>query len=196
VTGKPVHGHEPNYFKSGGELDEIKFEINRTNQLINDVLGMQCEGMTSPWGYYRGLVDRPDVLRILDDNGIQWIRSNARDFMDCQPTPFEEQPFFYADQGFPEILELDVQGYKDDFYWERFDDRRYRDNYEDYLYAMLSQVAENGWIWNICSHGHQTATAEIFDATRGKWLRALMERAMDADIRFLSPVQLYNEMRN
>ena len=43
--------------------------------------------------------------QILQDNGIRWARTYGRDYRDCQPTPFTVQPFFYADQGFPDILE-------------------------------------------------------------------------------------------
>ena len=194
--GKPVHDSFPNFFKQGGSLEELRDEITRTQQLIRDLIGIECHGLTGPWGYYRGLVDRPDLLQILQDNGIRWIRAYARDHRDCQPTPFTAQPFFYADQGFPDILELGIQGYQDDFYWDRFDDRRHGPEYRDYLYAMLDEVAANGWVWNLCSHDHGTHTREAFDATKGKWIGEMISRAKDLGIRFLSPSQLYEEMRN
>ena len=143
--GKPVHGSLPNFFHQGGTLEQIQQEIHSTQNLIIDLLKIECRGLTGPWGYYRGLVDRPDILQILSDNGIKWIRTNARDYRDCQPTPFSEQPFFYTDQGFSEILELGVQGYQDDFYWDRFDDRRFGDSYQDYIFAML----EKSLIFNV-----------------------------------------------
>ncbi len=194
--GKPVHNSYPNFFKKGGSLPEIREEIEKTQVLMHNLLGVECHGMTAPWCYYRGLADRPDLLEILSDNGIQWIRSNARDSRDCQPTPFTEQPYFYADQGFPDILELGVQGYQDDFYWDRFDDRRYGDSYRDYLFAMLQEVSEKNWVWNICSHDHDTSSKEVFHETKGKWIRELLERAADLGIRFLSPDELYEEMKS
>ncbi len=193
--GKPVHGSSPNFFNAGGGIIEIRDEITKTQDLINDLLGVKCRGLTGPWGYYRGLVDRPDVLQILQDNGIRWIRTNARDFRDCQPTPFTEQPFFYDDQGFPDILELGVQGYQDDFYWDRFDDRRHGDSYQDYLLAMLNEVSKNHWTWNICSHDHGTPTKEAFQETKGKWILDFLTRAKDLGFRFLSPDKLYEEMK-
>ncbi len=193
--GKPVHGSYPNFFVKGGAHIEIREEITRTQKLIRDLLGVECHGLTGPWGYYRGLVDRPDILQILKDNGIRWIRTNARDCRDCQPTPFAEQPFFYVDQGFPDILELGIQGYQDDFYWERFDDRRHGDSYQDYLVAMLQEVSKKNWIWNICSHDHGTSTKEVFHKTKGKWLRDFLVRAKDLGVRFLSPDKLYEEMK-
>jgi peptidoglycan/xylan/chitin deacetylase (PgdA/CDA1 family) len=193
--GKPVHGSQPNFFIKGGSLPEIHEEITKTQNLISDVLGVECHGLTGPWGYYRGLVDRPDILQILEDNGIRWIRTNARDCYDCQPTPFTEQPFFYFDQGYPEILELGVQGYQDDYYWERFDDRRHGSSYQDYLVAMLQEVSKKQLIWNICSHDHGTPTKEVFDRSKGKWLRDFLVRAKDLGIRFMSPAKLYEEMK-
>jgi len=192
--GKPVHGSTPNFFVQGGSPSQIRDEIQRTQTLLHERLGIECQGLTGPWGYYRGLVDRPDILQILHDNGIRWIRTNARDSRDCQPTPFSAQPFFYADQGFPEILELGVQGYQDDFYWERFDDRRYGTTYVDYLCAMVTLVAHNNWIWNVASHDHGTRTAEVFFDTKGYWLEELIVRSKDFGIRFLSPKQLFVEM--
>ena len=191
--GKPVHGAEPNFFKEGGSLDQIREEISKAQGLVKDLLQVDCRGLTGPWCYYRGLVDRPDILQILQDNGIRWIRTNARDYRDCQPTPFTEQPFFYTDQGFPGILELGVQGYQDDFYWERFDDRSHGETYQDYLFAMVEETAKNGWVWNLCSHDHRTPTRQEFVRER-KWIADLIVRARDAGLRFASPPEIYDEL--
>jgi hypothetical protein len=87
-----------------------------------------------------------------------------------------------------------VQGYQDDSYWERFDDRRHGEAYQDYLFATLQEVAGHDWVWNLCSHDHGTPTAEAFFETKGRWLEDLLVRAKDLGIRFLSPEQLYEEM--
>ena len=125
----------------------------------------------------------------------RWVRTNARDCRDCQPTPFTEQPFFYADQGFPDILELGVQGYQDDFYWDRFDNRSHGDTYQDYLFAMLPEVCRNNWVWNLCSHDHGTPTKQDFFETKGKWLEDVIVRAKDLGIRFVSSGELYRELK-
>jgi len=193
--GKPIHGAFPNFFSKGGSVEEVREEIGKTRQLVGDRLGVECHGLTGPWGYYRGLADRPDLLQILRDNDIRWARTYARDYRDCQPTPFTAQPFFYTDQGFPEILELGVQGYQDDFYWDRFDDRRHGDTYNDYLYAMLEEVAKNDWVWNLCSHDHGTPSSEAFFQTKGAWLEDVIVRAQALGIRFAGPATLYDEMK-
>ena len=192
--GKPIHGDEETAFVAGGTLEQIREEIESTQKLLADRIGIQCRGLTGPWGYYRGLVDRPDILQVLEDNGIRWIRTYARDERDCQPTPFTVQPFFYRQHGFPEILELGVQGYQDDFYWERFDDRRHGETYQDYLYATLREVADNDWVWNLCSHDHDTATKERFFETKGKWIEDFIVRAKELNIRFADPEEIYSEL--
>lgn len=192
--GKPIHGDGYEFFKQGASLETIREEIGRTQTLMQDKLGVDCRGLTGPWNYYRGLADRPDILQVLRDNGIQYCRCFGRDFRDCQPTPLREQPFFYELQGFPEILELGLQGYQDDFYWDRFDDRHYGDTYEDYLRGALLKVVENDWVWNVCSHDHATPTADVFRETKGAWLEDFIVYAKDHGARFISPETLYNEM--
>ena len=191
--GRPVHGAAPNFFKAGGTLEQIGAEISNAQRVIKELLEVDCQGLTGPWGYYRGLVDRPDILQILRDNGIRWVRTNARDYRDCQPTPFSEQPFFFRDQGFPEILELGIQGYQDRFYWDRFDDRSHGDSYQDYLFAMVEETARNGWIWNLCSHDHGTATKREF-AERCGWIADLIVRAREAGLRFAAAPEIYADL--
>ncbi len=192
--GKPIHGQFPNFFHSGGTLEQIQEEIGSTQDLIRQLLGIECQGLTGPWGYYRGLVDRPDILQVLSDNGIRWVRTNARDYRDCQPTPFSEQPFFYVDQGFPDILELGVQGYQDDFYWDRFDDRQFGDTYKDYLFAMLEKVANEKLVWNVCSHDHGTIDMDSFSRIKGDWIEMLIIQAKSLGIQFGTPPDLYEQM--
>jgi len=193
--GRPVHGSYPSFIKVGASLDKIREELGRTQALIEDTLATRCRGLTGPWGYYRGLADRPDILAIIEEYGLCWIRTNARECRDCQPTPFTEQPFFYRDQGFPEILELGIHGYQDDFYWERFDNRRYGDTYLDYLIGKLDEVLSAGQVWSFCSHDHGTPSKAVFDKTRGMWLKRFFDRAIELGFRFVGPGQLYKELQ-
>ena len=89
---------------------------------------------------------------------------------------------------------MGVQGYQDDFYWDRFDDRRFGDSYQDYLFAMLEKVADESLVWNVCSHDHGTVDVEAFFQTKGAWIEELIIRAKDMGIRFISPPDLYAEM--
>ena len=192
--GKPIHGEESEFHKQGASLPQIRDELEKTQALMRDLLGLECRGLTGPWAYHQGLAPRPDILQVVYESGIRWVRTNGRDSRGCNPTPFSEQPFFYDEQGYPDILELGVQGYQDDFYWERFDDRRHGSTYPDYLLATLEEVSRHDWVWNVCSHDHGTPTKEAFDATKAVWLGPLIARAKELGIRMVSPEELYSEM--
>ena len=192
TDGQPCHGRV-NFVNEGGSFDQVAAEINRTQALYQQTFGHPCRGFTPPWGYYRGLADRPDLLRLLHEAGIRWLRSYARDARDCQPVPYEVQPFFYEPHGLPDLLELPVQGYQDDFYWERFDDRTHGATYVEYLNWALAHVAAHNLVFCLNSHDHGTPTTEAFHRTKGAWLRPALERARDLGLRFLSCEAYYRE---
>ena len=194
--GRPCpHSPEggPALLCEGADLATIEQEVTRTQELYEKTFGRACRGLTGPWGYYRGLADRPDILRILARSGIRWVRTYARDERDCQPVPLTVQPFFYADQGFEDLLEIPVQGYQDDFYWERFDDRRRGPDYIDYLRWALQYVMDHDLVFCVNSHDHNTPTVAAFNETKGAWLRPLLESVREMDIRCLGCEQLYQE---
>ena len=39
--------------------------------------------------------------------------------------------------------------------------------------------------WPVKAHDHGTPTAEVFDQTKGAWLRPLLEKGLDAGIEFM-----------
>lgn len=108
-----VQNDEGTHIVRGGTLEQIRYEVRHTNELLRDILGVECTGITGPYNYYRGLSDRPDILEILAQEGIQWSRCAGRNEHDWQPVPFEWQPYWYGPQGFPDILEFPVQGWQD-----------------------------------------------------------------------------------
>ena len=192
--GKPCsHTDGLTFCNEGSDLETIRFDVTRAQQLFEKLFGRPCRGLTAPWGAYRGLLDRPDILRVLDEIGLTWIRSYARDHRDCQPTPFEVQPLFYKDQGLDDFLEIPVQGYQDDFYWERFDDRSHGPDYADYLCWAIDHVVANDLVWCVNSHDHDTETADAFEANKGVWLRAVLAKARSAGVRFMTCEALYQE---
>ncbi len=192
--GKPVHGPKPTFLAEGASLDKIEEEIIRTQTVFQDIYGKPCRGLTGPWNYYRGLCDRPDILRILHKAGLRWLRTYGRDARDCQPVSHDLKPFFYADQGFPDMLECLLHGYQDDFYWERFDDRRHGPEYADYLAWAVDYVAEHDLVWALDAHDHGTPSVEAFNKIKGAWLRPVFEKALTRGVRFCGYEEYYREM--
>ncbi len=135
----------------GGTPGEIEIEISKTNQLLAERLGVECWGLTGPWGYYRGLCDRPDLLEILNRNGIRFLRTYARNEKDFQPLSFEIQPFWYAVQGFPDMLELCIHGWQD-VYWRSLNGWENLQGYLDLLRQTAEMVAKKGLVWSYGSH--------------------------------------------
>ena len=103
--GKRIHDKTDWYMHRGGSPEEIDRDLARCQRVFSDVLGRRATGLTGPWGYYRGLGDRPDLLEIVHKHGFRILRTFARDENDAQPVPLDWRPFFYEVQGFPDVLE-------------------------------------------------------------------------------------------
>ena len=43
----------------GDDLETIRADVSRAQQLFENLFGEPCRGLTAPWGAYRGLMDRP-----------------------------------------------------------------------------------------------------------------------------------------
>lgn len=172
----------------GGTLEEIEEDVGRACKLLKDMLGIDCIGLTGPWGYYRGLCDRPDILEILHRLGIRFTRTWARNEKDFQPTPLEIQPFWYVHSGFPDILECPVQGYQDIYwYWIYGEDI---DKYKAYLRQCLDEIKRRDWVLGYGAHDHT--------ALKDKGLpqiEFLIEYALAIGIEIKSYKAFYEEMR-
>lgn len=172
----------------GGTLEEIEKEVKKASQLLKEMLGIDCIGLTGPWGYYRGLCDRPDILEILHRVGIRFTRTWARNEKDYQPTPLEIQPFWYVHCGFPEILECPVQGYQDIYwYWIYGEDI---EAYNRYLRQCLDEINQRNWVLGYAAHDHT--------AIKDKGLPQitfLVKYAQDVGIKIQSYKDFYKEMK-
>lgn len=190
--GRVVHGKKDWVLVPGGSLQEIDADLTKCQQVFQDVLGRKSSAMTTPWGYYRGLGDRLDLLELLRKHGFRAIRCFARNEYDGQPVPMEWQPFFYKVQGYPEILEALVHDYQDDFYWEQFGRNSADETYEEHLRRMARRVAREDLVWSMASHDHGCSTKEGFEK-KGQWLRDLITYAQDLGIRFMKISDYYQE---
>jgi len=144
----------------GGTLDEIREEVARTNELLRKHLGVRCIGITGPTGCYMGLIDRPDILSILHDLGIRFVRSyhmNIRDYLHWEPLPFDVQPFWYEPQGFPDMLEFPFQGFID-CSW--LDSHGYdkREEYLNYVKVCIDYIIEKNLSWSYAQHDWSSIT--------------------------------------
>jgi peptidoglycan/xylan/chitin deacetylase (PgdA/CDA1 family) len=165
-------------FFRGGTLDQIRDEVHRTTTLLRDALGVACTGLTGPYAYYRGLMDRPDILEILWDEGIRFTRTWGRNERDWQPVSLEVQPFCYDVQGFPELLEVPLHGWQDislrkTVGWA---------NYDAFLagvYPYMERAAQEGLVFSYCTHDHSSTREDPQMRITGALLRRARELGME-----------------
>jgi len=135
----------------GGTLDQIREEVTRTSTLLKDKLGVDCVGLTGPYGYYRGLMDRPDILEILWEAGIRFTRTAARNEHDWQPLSFNWQPFWYAPQGYPDMFEFPVAGWQDCILREQVGWANLN-GYLERVRQDVDHIVANDLVWSYVQH--------------------------------------------
>lgn len=142
-------GEKIKIFK-GVSLEKIQKEVERTSLLFKEKLCVSCSGITGPYGYYRGLMDRPDILEILHRLGIRFTRTYLRNQNDWGPLPIDVQPFTYKTQGFPDILEIPSQGWQDIMFFRANDWDR--DAFLNYGKDMINTIEKQDLVWSVCQH--------------------------------------------
>jgi peptidoglycan/xylan/chitin deacetylase (PgdA/CDA1 family) len=96
----------------GGSPEQVRADVAAAQATFAELLGFRPTGLTGPYNYYRGLCDRPDLVEIVRDEGIRFLRTWGRDAHDWQPTPFFA-PFTLAPLGFPDVWEYGIHGWQD-----------------------------------------------------------------------------------
>jgi hypothetical protein len=152
-------------------------ELAFTSRLIRDHLGGDCVGLRTPFGYHRGLRDRPDLLELVRGAGLRYITSWGRNEANANPTPWV-QPFAYAEEGYPDILELPFQFWLD-VVW--FDQHGY-DTGPAFLEALkgaVDEVVKDDLVYGACFHDW---VAVVSDERRLGWIRGFLRYALDRGV--------------
>ncbi|MBI2939469.1 MAG: polysaccharide deacetylase family protein [Chloroflexi bacterium] len=134
----------------GGSPDEVRADVAAAQRTFADLLGFRPIGLTGPYNYYRGLGDRPDLVQIVYDEGIRFLRTWGRNEYDWQPTPFFS-PFSLAPLGFPDVWEYGIHGWQDCLLrhhvgWANLD------GYFDRLRADIDRVVAADGVFSYCQH--------------------------------------------
>ena len=170
----------------GAHPKEIETEVRITSELLKALLGVKCIGLTTPWGYHRGLLDRPDLLEILWRNGIRFTRSWGRDERDSLPLSLDVQPFWYDElvSGYPPILECPIQGWHDNALKERL---KSREEYLDYVKKTIDYTAEKNLVWCYVQHDHSS----FWNDPEMKIVEEMIEYALDKGVQIMSYKEFY-----
>lgn len=150
-------------------------ELAITSRLVREYVGGECVGLRAPFGYYEGLRGRPDLLAHVRAAGLRYVSSWGRNRDGGNPTPLELQPFAYADEGFPEILELPFQSWLDGVW---FDAHGYEngDAYRRTLERVVDEVAERDLVFGACFHDWVMLAS---DERRVGWLAGFLAYAKE-----------------
>jgi len=179
-------GKNQQMFKAGS-LWQIARDVRKAQNAFKRA-GVKCLGLTAPFCYYRGLMDRPDILKILHKNGIRFIRSYGRNENDWQPVAMEVQPFFYKLQGFPDMLEFPIQGWQDG-YWRNVNGWNNIAGYITYLKENIDYIVSKNLVWGYLQHDF-TSLREDPDM---KVMRELLNYAIKRGVKINSYKQEYED---
>ncbi len=166
---------------------KIRKEIVKTNKIFQKHLKCRPTGLTTPYAFYKGLADRPDILAVLHDAGIRFVRSYGRNEQGFNPVPLDVQPFFYDEQGFPDILECPVQGWQDCIWRDRFG---WNAAWEDEVGKALDHVAAHGSYLGLVQHDWSSIQEDV----KMERTRAIIGHAITRGMEILHYKQLYEKM--
>jgi len=91
---------------------EVAKEIELGKSLVEDTFGIDCLGVRSGCGFYRGLQGERETLEVIWDSGIKYISTDLRGPADSIPSGIQ-QAYSYDEEGFPDLLELPGHGWHD-----------------------------------------------------------------------------------
>jgi peptidoglycan/xylan/chitin deacetylase (PgdA/CDA1 family) len=165
----------------------IEQEVRQTSEALHRLLGVECIGLRTPHGYHLGLTDRPEMLTVLDGCGIRFVSSWARNAAGVNPTPLSVQPFWYAEQGFPDLLEIPFQHWLDGTWFEEFGIDRGVE-FAAVLGEAIDEIVRDDLVYGACFH--DWAQLRYREPETG-WVRALMHHAQANGVETLSYRDFY-----
>jgi len=171
-------------------LEILTQDISSAVVIFKNLLGIQCKGICAPKGYFNGLKGRKDIIEILADNGLRFVRSYGRNKDDWQPVPFKIQPFWYEEEGFPQILEIPGQGWQDTI-WRRTFGWNNNQGFIEYLKRSVDYVLQNNLVWSCYFHDWSC----IREDSDLRIMNAFFEYALKRGARFMSHLELYEIMK-
>lgn len=165
-------------------------EIHQTSAAFRRIFGVEITGLRAPHGYANGIADRPEMLDAVWRAGIRFISSWGRNAEGGNPTPMSAQPYWYVDEGYPDLLELPFQGWLDGTWFEEFGIDRGRD-FGEVISASADEAAGLGGVYGVCFH--DWAMVRYREAETG-WVDRLLSHCRESGIALQSYGGHYEEL--
>ena len=182
---------KPDYWKDGVFLssppEAVEMEVSMTSAALKQYLDVDCIGLRTPHGYHLGLTDCPEKLNVLERCGIRYVSSWGRNEHGENPTPFSVQPFWYSEQGHPEILEIPFQGWLDGVWFEEKGIHLGRE-YAEVLCDSIDEIVEGDLVYGACFHDW---TMLRYDEAGTRWVHSLLSYAREQDVEIVSYSDYY-----
>ena len=161
-----------------GTPEQIREELEKTNELFRKYLDQAPIGLTGPYAnhYENGLRDSPELLTVIHQCGIRFLRCFGKQGNNL---PLEVQPFWYTEQGYPDILEFPIQ---------KFGYEGYRKD----IPGILDSVADHGYLWDNVQH--EWSVVE-YDPEMTE-VRMLVTESRRMDIEVLNYFQCYQRLKS
>lgn len=160
----------------------IEQEVRQTSEALRRLLGVECSGLRTPHGYHLGLTDRPEMLEVLVRCGIRFVSSWARNADGGNPTPLSVQPFWYGEQGFPDLLEIPFQHWLDGTWFEEFGIDRGVE-FGAVLAEAIDRIVQDDLVYGACFHDWAQLR---YRETETRWVAGLLGRARSQGVEVLS----------
>jgi len=168
----------------------LREELEFTSELVRRYFGHECVGLRTPFGYYRGLRDRPDLLGIVASAGLRYVSSWGRNEQNGNPSPLGVQPFAYAEEGFPGVLEIPFQFWLDGIW---FDTNGWQNGkgFRRVLEQAIDEAAERDAVYGACFHDWAVLAAN--EAGTG-WIRGAIEHAHERGVEVLGYTEYWRRV--
>lgn len=102
----------PNLIALRDDKSALRYELADAKRLIEDTFGREVIGLTAPGGYTDGFRGHPTVLEVMWEAGYRYVRSVGKGPKGTLPALLD-QPFWYTQDGFPELLETPSHAWHD-----------------------------------------------------------------------------------
>ncbi len=157
--------------------ERAREEVERTSRFIADIFGRACRGVEGARGYHLGLQDRPDLVKILLDAGLEYSVTWCRNADGWNPTPLSAQPHWYDIGQEKALLEIPNQGWQDAA-WIKEYGAGSAAGYYSFCHDLLAEAKQTGKTLSFIMHDW---TNREWDASFAHTLK-LYETAQEAGV--------------
>ncbi len=162
-------------------LDVVEGEVGETSDLFEEMGLKRPTGLTTPFAFYRGLLDNPEITDILWRCGIHFVRSWGRNERGYNPLSTDVQPFWYSKNGHnAPILECCLHFWQDCILLDAIGYENQK-KFVEIMTKELERCARTKKVFSWCRHDW----ASIQNDPKMESTHAVLKKARDLGFRFM-----------